>query len=215
MATLHYVFDPLCGWCYAAAPLVRVARQLPGLAVAFHGGGMMIGAARRAITPEWRGYVMPHDRRIMQITGQPFGTGYFDGLLRDVGAPLDSEPPTTAVLAAEQLAGRGLDMIDALQRAHFEQGRRIAQRDVLCAVAGELGLDDAAFAAAFDELSGEATGRHFSASRRLLAQLGAQGFPSFALQRDDGQWLPMDASDWLGQPDLWRAELVARVAGSR
>lgn len=34
MATLHYIFDPLCGWCYGAAPLVEAARTVPGLAVA-------------------------------------------------------------------------------------------------------------------------------------------------------------------------------------
>src|SRR5437899_7409366 len=80
-ATLHYVFDPLCGWCYAAEPLVEAARGVPGLSVEFHGGGMMTGPNRRKITPEWRDYVMPHDHRIAQLSGQPFGAAYFDGLL--------------------------------------------------------------------------------------------------------------------------------------
>ena len=27
---VHYLFDPLCGWCYGAAPLVRaITAQLP------------------------------------------------------------------------------------------------------------------------------------------------------------------------------------------
>ena len=65
MTTLHYIFDPLCGWCYAAAPLVQSAREVPGLTLALHGGGMLAGANRRAITPQWREYVMPHDRRIV------------------------------------------------------------------------------------------------------------------------------------------------------
>jgi putative protein-disulfide isomerase len=29
MTTLHYIFDPLCGWCYGAAPLVAAARTVP------------------------------------------------------------------------------------------------------------------------------------------------------------------------------------------
>ncbi|MEG1327174.1 MAG: DsbA family protein, partial [Janthinobacterium sp.] len=29
MPTLHYIFDPLCGWCYGAAPLVEAARAVP------------------------------------------------------------------------------------------------------------------------------------------------------------------------------------------
>src|SRR5437868_11441911 len=84
--TLHYIHDPLCGWCYGAAPLVRVARET--LAVQAHGGGMMAGAARRPITPELRQYVMTHDRRIAQASGQPFGPRYFDGLLLDTSVVL-------------------------------------------------------------------------------------------------------------------------------
>ncbi|WP_375381790.1 hypothetical protein [uncultured Sphingomonas sp.] len=36
---LHYVYDPLCGWCYAAEPLVRAAvtARIP---VVLHGGGL-------------------------------------------------------------------------------------------------------------------------------------------------------------------------------
>jgi hypothetical protein len=26
--TLHHIYDPLCGWCYAVAPLVRAAREV-------------------------------------------------------------------------------------------------------------------------------------------------------------------------------------------
>ena len=30
-AVLHYIHDPLCGWCYAASPLVAAARQMPAM----------------------------------------------------------------------------------------------------------------------------------------------------------------------------------------
>src|SRR5256885_3464591 len=70
---LHYIFDPLCGWCYAAAPLVKAARSVPGVTLQWHGGGMLTGAHTRTITADWRGHVMPHDQRIAEMTGQPFG----------------------------------------------------------------------------------------------------------------------------------------------
>ncbi|RZL64659.1 MAG: DsbA family protein [Variovorax sp.] len=208
VTTLHYIFDPLCGWCYAAAPLVAAARKIPGLTLALHGGGMMTGANRRAITPQWRDYVMPHDRRIAQLSGQPFGTGYFDGLLNDTTAVMDSAPPTTAILAAEQIAGRGLDLLHRVQHAHYVEGRRIADTEVLTALAGELGLEPAAFGAAFDALTGAATDRHFAETRALLANVGGQGFPTFALQHADGRTMHVDASGYLGQPDAWAARLT-------
>ena len=211
--TLHYIFDPLCGWCYAAASLVDAAREVPGLKVEFHGGGMMTGANRRAITPQWRDYVMPHDHRIAEMTGQPFGERYFEGLLRDTGAVMDSEPPTTAVLAAESLRpGGGLDMIHALQRAHYVDGRRIADAEVLKAIAAELGFDAQAFASAFERQSGEATSRHIAESRQFLQRAGGQGFPTFVLVQPDGSAGRIDIGPWLGRAEEWKAQLGAFVA---
>lgn len=214
-ATLHYIFDPLCGWCYAAAPLVQAARQLPGLDVAFHGGGMMTGRNRRPITPEWREYVLPHDRRIAQLTGLPFGDAYFDGLLRDTTAMMDSAPPTTAILAAEAAGGRGLDMLHRLQTAHYVDGLRIADHAVLQRLAAEIGLDAAAFDTTYARLQGAATEAHISDSRRLLAQVGGHGFPTLVLEQD-GALTVLDIGPWLGKPAEWQAHLagLAPPAGS-
>ena len=211
-ATLHYIFDPLCGWCYGAAPLVEAARDVPGLRLQLHGGGMMTGANRRAITPQWRDYVMPHDRRIAELTGQPFGEPYFDGLLRDSGAVMDSAPPTTAVLAAEALAGRGLDLLHRLQRAHYVEGRRIADPTVLHTLATDIGLQAPAFGEHFERLAGAPTQQHIADSRQWLARAGGQGFPSFALQQGDAALQLLDIGPWLGRPAPWRAHLQASVA---
>ncbi|MTV36505.1 DsbA family protein [Duganella radicis] len=211
MTTLHYIFDPLCGWCYAAAPLISAARSFPGMRIEFHGGGMMTGPNARTITPDWREYVMPHDLRIRQLTGQPFGAAYFDGLLRDTTAVMDSAPPTTAILAAQELAGQGLDMLHRLQHAHYAEGRRIADLQALVELALEMGLDETAFAAAFARLSGPATDRHFAESRKWLARCGGQGFPTVALQRDDGVLERIDLGRWLGRVDEWRAYLDSQA----
>ncbi|QDQ25484.1 DsbA family protein [Chitinimonas arctica] len=208
MMTLHFIFDPLCGWCYATAPLVAAAGEVAGLRIAFHGGGMMVGDHRRPITPQWRDYVLPHDRRIAQLSGQPFGDAYFEGLLRDTGAVMDSAPPTTAVLACEDIAGRGVAMIHRLQRAHYIEGQRIAEPDVLVRLAVDLGLDAAAFREVYARLSGAATERHFDASRRLLDRVGGRGFPSFALELDDGAFKLLDVGPWLGKPERWKTFLI-------
>ena len=43
VSTLHYFYEPLCGWCYGAAPLVQAAAEQ--VQVQAHGGGLMAGAA--------------------------------------------------------------------------------------------------------------------------------------------------------------------------
>lgn len=208
--TLHYIFDPLCGWCYAAAPLVEAARALPGLDIALHGGGMMTGGNRQPVTDALRRYVMPHDERIAGLTGQPFGEDYFNGLLRDSGAVFDSEPPTTAILAAQALGGRGLDLLQRIQRAHYVQGLRVADPAVLAALAADVGLDPAAFGAAFAAAQGAETASHIAASRQLLARLGGSGFPTLALERG-GACTLLEPSRYLGRPAQWQADLRARI----
>lgn len=212
---LHYIFDPLCGWCYAAAPLVKAARSVPGVTLQWHGGGMLTGAHTRTITADWRGHVMPHDQRIAEMTGQPFGTAYFDGLLNDLGAVLDSEPPTTALLAAEEVSGRGLDMLARQQQAHYVEGRRISDPAVLQELARDLGLDGQAFAQAFQRLSGAATQAHITEAREWLELAQGQGFPTFALEFDHpeaeqpGQRAVqrIDIGPWLGDADGWAVQL--------
>lgn len=203
---LHAIYDPLCGWCYAAAPLLAAAREVPGLALQLHAGGMMVGAQRRAMGPAWRDHVMPHDQRIALLSGQPFGAAYFDGLLADAGAVLDSEPPTTAILAAQALGGQGLALLHRLQRAHYVEGRRIAERAVLREAAQDIGLDGAAFDAACDAQAGAPTQAHIAQSRALLARLGGQGFPTLALQRGS-QWQLLPTGQFLGQPQAFAAFL--------
>lgn len=202
--TLHYIYDPLCGWCYAVAPLVRAAREI--LPVVAHGGGMMTGERRQRISPAWRDYVMPLDRRIVELIGQVFGHAYQEGLLRDNTALLDSEPPTTAVLAAEQSAGRGLDFLDAVQKAHYFNGHRIADVPVLEAIAREIGLELPAFQAAYETCCGETTRAHFAQSRALLAKVGGEGFPTFVLERD-GDLAVMDYDPYFRDEAGWKRAL--------
>ena len=209
---LHYIYDPLCGWCYGAKPLIDMARGI--LPVVAHGGGMMTGAQRQTVSAQLRDYVMPHDQRIAQYTGQPFGEAYFEGLLRDTTAVFDSAPPTTAVLAAEQSAGRGLELLGRLQTAHYAEGRRITDRDVLMAVAAEMGLDADGFRQAFDAASGDVTQAHFKASRALLSRVGGQGFPTVVLEQS-GEYQLVDLGPYLGKPEAFAAWLRQRdgVAG--
>ncbi|WP_159875281.1 DsbA family protein [Aquitalea denitrificans] len=209
--TLHYFYDPLCGWCYAASPLLQAAAALPGLNLALHAGGMMSGSRRQAVTPALRDYVMPHDQRIASITGLLFGDAYFDGLLRDGSAIFDSTPPIAAILAAEKLGLVALAMLSALQRAHYQRGLRIADTLVLRMIAQEQGLDPAGFAVELERQLSLAE-LHIQDSRHLMQQYGMQGFPSLLLERD-GQLQRVDVSPWLGQPQAFTAALQG-VLGS-
>jgi putative protein-disulfide isomerase len=212
-ARLHYIHDPLCGWCYAAAPLVKAARE--SLEVVAHAGGMLAGTRRKSVTEAWRSFVMPHDRRIEALSGQPFGPAYFDGLLRDPTAILDSAPPTTAVLAADELGGRGLDLLARLQSAHYVEGRRIADREVLIELAQDIGFGREAFTAAFDRLTGAPTDDHFAQSGRFLDRIGGHGFPTFALETGQDSFELVASAPFLGKLQTWKDHLARRLTTAR
>lgn len=207
-ATLHYIYDPLCGWCYGAKPLVQAAQAV--LPVSAHAGGMMTGANRQTVSPQLRDYVMPHDRRIAEYTGQPFGEAYFEGLLRDHTAVFDSAPPIAAVLAAEHLAGRGLELLGRLQTAHYVEGRRIADEGVLLELAVAMGLEAETFKREFKDAQANEIQSHIKDSRALLAKVGGQGFPTFALELN-GQFTLVDIGPWLGKPEAFAAWLSESV----
>jgi putative protein-disulfide isomerase len=205
---LHYVHDPLCGWCWAAAPLIEAARGL--LPVQAHGGGLFMGHSRRTMGADWRAYVLPHDRRIAELSGQPFGAAY-DALLNDPAAWLDSEPPIAAMLAADRLGSRGLELLARMQRAHYVEGRHIAKPTVLRELAEELGLGGEAFATAYSACIGDATRTHVQASHALLARLGARGYPTLALEQD-GRWEVVDVGRYLGRVGDWCEWLQGRAS---
>lgn len=41
MVTIHYFFDPMCGWCYGASDLIEPLVTSPQFNVVFHPGGML------------------------------------------------------------------------------------------------------------------------------------------------------------------------------
>lgn len=209
---LHYYYDPLCGWCYGAAPLLAAAANVAGLGIELHAGAMMSGPNRQPVTPQLRQYVMGHDQRIQQLTGQPFGDAYFNGLLLDSGAVFDSTPPTLAILAAEALGLDGLAMLHRLQQAHYVDGQRIAEPAVLQQLAQEMGFDGAAFAAEYQRQQGEFAA-HVGRSHRDMAAHGLRGFPSLLLEQN-GQLQRLELSPFLGKPQAFAGYLQGLLGGA-
>lgn len=208
---LHYIFDPLCGWCYGAAPLVQAAQDIPNLALVLHAGGMMSGLNRRQIDNQWRDYVMPHDQRIAALTGQTFGDAYYNDLLNDTSAVMDSTPPITAILAAESLGGRGADMLHRIQQGHYVEGRHISDASVLAELATDIGLNSDEFIHAFNATQ-EISIQHINKSRIFLEKMRGHGFPTFVLQDNQGKLTVLPASEYYGDPSAWSKMLKMSIA---
>jgi putative protein-disulfide isomerase len=210
-ATLHYIHDPLCGWCYATQPLISAAMQRLGgrLALQLHGGGLF--AEPRVLDKTLAGHIAQSDQRIAQYSGQPFGKPYLEGLLAEHGTVFYSMPPIAAVLAALDIdPTQAYPLLVTIQNAHYQRGLRVVEPPVLGELAEEIGLDGARFALAFAQTSGHALMEHVQASRRLLESVGGNGFPTLLLEQQGEQRL-FDHSRYYGQPQAFVEALTAAL----
>jgi len=184
--TLHYIYDPLCGWCYAAEPLLERVLAAPlreQIAFEMHAGGLF---QRMTLPQSKRAMIAQADARIASMTGQVFGQPYLNGLLARDDTVYDSLPPIAAILAAGAIsAGSEAAMLRAIQYAHYREGRAIVQEDVLADLAQSLQIDRALFIGTYHDILNDNIQAHLDQTLTLMHYAGAQGFPAFVIQKDD------------------------------
>lgn len=202
--TLHYVYDPLCGWCYGAAPLLQAAATIDELNIELHAGGLWLGSRRQPMGEALRDYVRPHDQRIEALTGQHFGERYFNELLLQEGRQLDSEQPIRAVLAVTALGGDGLAMLHRIQQSHYRDGIWIGDATFLATLAAEQGMAAEAFQQAYLQAP---LLQHLADSQGWMKRLGGQGYPTLGLMHN-GQVSAVRVADFLGDPTGLRQHLL-------
>lgn len=205
--TLHYVYDPLCGWCYGAAPLLQAAATLAGLKIELHAGGLWLGSRRQPMGEALRDYVRPHDQRIEALTGQHFGERYFNELLLREGSLLDSEQPIRAVLAVTALGGDGLAMLHRIQQSHYRDGLWIGEPAFLATLAAEQGIAADAFQQAYLQAP---LLPHLAASQGWMQRLGGQGYPTLGIERE-GKLERIEINQYLGEPELLIPRLLRAI----
>ena len=198
-AVLHYIYDPLCGWCYGAEPLVWAASKVDGLALRMHAGGLWPQPTQ--LPDHMRQYIQQADARVGQMSGQPYGEPYLNGLLFDPELVLESRPVISAVLAAQALdPGKALTMLRAIQHAHYERGQHVVRDATLREIAAEVGLDADAF---MEARKTAPVDEHIAQSQELMNNVGAQGFPTFVLEI---------GNDWFAVPHGRFASAPAKFA---
>ena len=203
MSTLHYIHDPLCGWCYAASGMVEAVMSA-GIPVVLHGGGLW--STPTHLSPDKRAYIRKSDARISELTGVAFGAAYLEGLLMDANAVFWSRPTIAAVLAAGMVRqGSELDMLRAVQHAHYVEGRLVVDVPVLAAAARSISLAENEFR---DALERAGVDEHIAETRRVMRRAGIRGFPGFLMERGT-DLLQVEHESFYGRPADFVKELKA------
>jgi putative protein-disulfide isomerase len=184
--TVTYLFDPLCGWCYGASPVVQQLGQQPNIQLELAPSGLFAGGGR-TMDAAFADYAWSNDLRIAKLTGQRFTEDYRQNVLGRLGSRFDSAAATLALTAVSLTAPqRELEALKALQEARYVQGLDTCDVSVVGTLLRDLGLAVAAdrFAASDAELLAANSAR-IQKARGLMQTFGAQGVP--ALMVTDGR----------------------------
>ncbi|MBL7009356.1 MAG: DsbA family protein [Planctomycetes bacterium] len=177
MRRLLYVVDPMCSWCYGFAPVLAEleAELAPDVTVGLVMGGLAPDDDE-PMDPATRRYVQRAWREVAARCGVRFDHRFWSRC-----RPRRSTyPACRAVLVAD---GHGLarEMLQAIQRAYYQEARNPSDSSTLAELAREIGVDPGAFLAA---LGSPETQRRLEVDLALRRRLGADSFPSLAIEDD-------------------------------
>ena len=179
--TLHYLFDPLCGWCYGATPAVADLLGTPGIAVNLLPTGLFSGQGARAMDDAFANFAWSNDQRIERLTGQRFSERYRERVLGQRPQRFDSGPASLALTAVSLLEPtREFEALQAIQRARYVDGGDVVSLPALAELLRAIDLKEAgARIAQPDEALLGAHRERVSRAQALMQQVGARGVPSF------------------------------------
>jgi putative protein-disulfide isomerase len=206
---ITYLFDPLCGWCYGASPILRQLAALPSLTVTLAPTGLFSGAGARRIDAQFAAFAWSNDERIASLTGQRFTEDYRNQVLGKQGGMLDSGPATLAMTAVALTdPSRGLEALRSIQEARYVSGRDVTDMLEIRSILEKAGLDAAsARLAASDEDLLTANRQRLETARALMMEFHIDGVP--ALIVDDGQHRRLIKAQEL----FGNADLVTEISG--
>lgn len=194
MKTIHYLFDPLCGWCYAVSNGIARLAQTHRIELIPTG----LFCRDKLMTDDWKMHAWENDQRIAKLTGLPFSELYFNEILNKP-TNFNSFPLVVALTAVQQTQPEmELTALKAFQKARYELGLDTNQYSVLREVLAELGLQSAVkMLSDLDNLDGSNIQKSAIAriehGAKLAQLLGVSGVPQVFEELANGDWVKIDS----------------------
>lgn len=210
MMRITYLFDPLCGWCYGAGPVLEQIARLDDVTLALAPTGLFAGPAARPMDEHFAAYAWQNDQRIARLTGQSFTEAYRIRILGNTGGAFDSAPATLGLVAVGLTEpARELEALKLLQRARYVDGRDTTNLQVLADVLDEAHFTDAASRVrAPDDALMIAYRKRIDAARADMARFAVDSVPALVAGAGAGRRL-LNSSLLFGRFELLAAHLRA------
>jgi putative protein-disulfide isomerase len=205
--TLHYLFDPLCGWCYGASTTIGTLAKHPDIELQPQATGLFAGSGARPMK-SFAAQAWANDQRIAALSGCQFSEAYRDKVLGAEDTLLDS---TVATLAFTAVAGtapeRVIEVLSAIQTARYVDGKDVTSSVVVANLLESHGLADASVRVLTpDTALAEQMRDRTAKARDLMETYNMQGVPSL-ITEVDGTRRGLDASTLYSGPDTVLAAL--------
>ncbi|AOA58781.1 DsbA family protein [Acinetobacter larvae] len=185
--TLHWIVDPICGWSYAALPLIQQIEQKQLCPQQLHFGGLFIGDRCQAMDGELRARITQFDHQIHQRTGAQFGEDYLKRL-QDPSLVLNSLPAIQALVALKKSGNDQLliSYLTQLQVAYYQYGKNINQLETLYKLLPTANMHAAQWQQTIAAVTADDVNLEFNHAHALLHQVGGQGYPTAVLESSAG-----------------------------
>lgn len=182
-----YLFDPLCGWCYGAEPMLEQLRET-GVAIELVPTGLFSGSGARPMDDNFAAHAWSNDQRIERLSGQIFSETYRSKVLGASNTLVDSGPSTLALTAvALSEPERELGTLKAIQHARYVEGLDITSLPSLIELLTKVGLGiPARRVAAPDAALVEANDARIARGRQMIAAYDAKGVPALVVSGRNG-----------------------------
>lgn len=175
MATLYYIHDPMCSWCYAFKPMLEEIKSKLSkeINLVYVCGGL----AKHTDEP------MPKDqqekiktiwKQIEQEVGTKFNYDFWEKNIPQRATYLACQ----ALILARQ-HDKEEAMIEAIQKAYYQKALNPSKSEVLVKLAHEIGLDKNLFEASLNTLQ---TQQLLEEDLNLRRKLGVRVFPTLLLK---------------------------------
>lgn len=182
-ATLIYIGDPMCSWCYGFAPEISKAKEQLGNEVNFQ---LVMGGLRPYNTEtmaDLNEFLDHHWKDVATRSGQKFN----HAILQDHSFVYDTEPASRAVITVRTLQPEAeFAFFKAVQTAFYADNKNTHELATYLPLCDQFGVDKTAFAKAFvSEEMKEKTRDDFKYS----GALGVRGFPSLVVKKGEEYFL--------------------------
>jgi len=177
VATLYYVHDPMCSWCWAYRPTwLQLRNNLPeNIAWQYVVGGLAPDNDQ-PMPDDLRHTIQGHWRHIESTLGTEFNHEFWT----KCQPRRDTFKACRAVIAAARQQAEEA-MIEAIQKAYYLRAMNPSEPETLADLAAEMGLNRPQFV---EDLGSVRTENEFQQQLSLRNRLGVRSFPSLVLQQD-------------------------------